>query len=151
MLAGLLEYFAFISLTFQMLLIIEVPITIRTAQLHPRSILCFIFLIKSLNLAGMLQYLVITSLTFQLLLIINATTWTPGPSNAHSPRAMHRAGAAGEQAADHHLGNLMTASRAKLTRRSCIPQQASASAQSWCCALAGTGKGAAKQQLINLM
>ncbi len=47
--------------------------------------------------------------------------------------------------------NRTTESRAKLTRRSCIPLQASASAKSWCSALAGTGKGPAKQQLINLM
>ncbi len=76
-LAGLLEYFAFISLTFQSLLIVEVPITIFMAQLHPRSALCFISLIKSLNLAGLLpllQYLAVTSSTFQLLLIINTTT-----------------------------------------------------------------------------
>ena len=150
-LAGVLELFSVTSSTFQSLL--QVPITTRTAQIHPRSALCFISLIKSLNLAGLLQYLVITSLTFQLLLIINATTWTPSPSNAHSPRAMH-----------HWLGlvllagywsssqNLTTESRSKLTRRSCIPQQASASAQSCqcCSALAGTGKGPAKQ-LINLM
>jgi hypothetical protein len=83
----------------------------------------FFSLIKSLNLAGSLQYLVVTSLTFQLL-IINATTLTPS-CNA----SLARAGAAGEQATYHHLGNdLTTASRAKLTRRSCIPQQASAGA-----------------------
>jgi hypothetical protein len=71
-LAGVLELFSVTSSTFQSLL--QVPITTRTAQIHPRSALCFISLIKSLNLAGLLQYLVITSLTFQLLLIINATT-----------------------------------------------------------------------------
>ncbi len=42
--------------------------------------------------------------------------------------SLARAGAAGEQATDHHLGNLTTESHAKLTRRSCIPQQASAGA-----------------------
>ncbi len=152
--AGVLELFAVTSSTFQSLL--QVTITTCTAQIHPRLALCFISLIKSesLNLAGLLQYLEITYLTFQVLLIINTTTWTPGPSNTHSPRAMH-----------HWLGlvlllvagywsssqNLTTESRAKLTRSSCIPQQASASAQSWCSALAGTGKGPAKQQLINLM
>ncbi len=51
-LAGLLEYFAFISLRFQSLLIVEVPITICTAQLHRRPALCIFSLIKSLNLAG---------------------------------------------------------------------------------------------------
>ncbi len=65
--------------------------------------------------------------------------------------SLARAGAAGEHATDHLLGNLTTASSAKLTRSNCIPQHASASAQLWCCALAGTGKGAAKQHLINLM
>jgi hypothetical protein len=121
--------------------------------------LCFISLIKSLNLAGLLQYLVITSLTFkfqlELLLIINTTTWNPSPSNAHSPRAMHHwlelVLLAGYWSSSQ---NLTTESRAKLTRHSCIPQQASASAQSlsWCSALAGTGKGPAKQpQFINLM
>jgi hypothetical protein len=35
------------------------------------------------------QYLRVTSCTFLLLLINNATTWSPSPSNAHSPRAVH--------------------------------------------------------------
>ncbi len=121
----------------------------------------FISLIKSLILAGMLQYLAVTSSTFQLLLIINATlaTWGPSPSNAHSPRAMHcRLGLALLVSRPliipvwaSHLCNSTTASRAKLTRRSWIPQHACASTQSWCHALAVTCKGAAKQQLINLM
>ncbi len=135
--------------------ILNTPITSGRPNHHlhcsasTRWALCFISLIKSLNLAGLLQYLVVTSLTFQLLLTINATNWSQSRD-----ASLARAGAPGEQATDHHLSNLTTASLAKLTRRSCIPQaSASASAQSWCRALAGTGKpeGAAKQQLINLM
>jgi hypothetical protein len=41
---------------------VNVPISICTAQLQARSDLCFISLIKSLNFAGLLEYLTVISL-----------------------------------------------------------------------------------------
>ncbi len=45
----MLQLFAVISSTFQWLLLVGFSITISTAQLQPRSAVCFISLIKSLN------------------------------------------------------------------------------------------------------
>jgi hypothetical protein len=50
---------------------VDIPITICTAQPQPRSALCFISLIKSLNLAGLLEYFAVTFSTFQSLIIVN--------------------------------------------------------------------------------
>ncbi len=61
-LAGLLKVLAVTSATFQSQLMVNVPISICTAQLQARSALCFISLIKSLNFAGLLEYLTVTSL-----------------------------------------------------------------------------------------
>ncbi len=54
--AGLLEYFVVTSSTFQSQLMVDVPITIYSAQ-QAKPDLCCISLIKSLNLAGLLEYL----------------------------------------------------------------------------------------------
>ncbi len=51
--------------------ILDIPITSRcTAQLQPRSALCFISLNNSLNLARLLEYFAFISLRFQSLLIV---------------------------------------------------------------------------------
>ncbi len=86
----------------------KVPIIICTAQLHPKSALCFISLIQYLNFAGLLQYFAVISLTFQLLLIINAPTRSQSPSKLKFKRPLAAlnalAGAAGKQATDHDGG-----------------------------------------------
>ncbi len=63
----MLELFAVTTSTFQSLL--DVPITICIAQLQPRSALCFISLIKFLNLAGLFEYFAFISSTFQILVL----------------------------------------------------------------------------------
>ena len=151
-LAGLFEYFAFISSTFQILFIVEVPITICTAQLHPLGP----------------DQLFVLFLWLNLWTCFNVWWLHPWHSNYCSsslpqlepqvlqPPTRHVQCITGSGWRCLWAGywsssqKLTTESRAKLTRRSCIPQQASASAQSRCHALAGTGKGPAKQ-LIKLM
>ncbi len=59
------------SSTFQSQLMVNVPITICTAQLQGRSALCFISLIKSLNFAGLLEYIAVISSIFQSLLKVD--------------------------------------------------------------------------------
>ncbi len=116
---------------------INVPIPICTALLQARLDLCFISLIKSLNLnfAGLLTYFA-------------AHHGRPNlkPESFTRPFAVRTAllawagAAAGEQTADHGGGELGDANQPQLN-----PQQAtSASAQPGRCS--GTDKGAAKQQ-----
>jgi hypothetical protein len=106
-LAGLLELFAITFSTFQSQLMVNVPITVCAAQLQARSFLCFISLIKSLNLAGLLEFFAAHHRRPNL----KAKSFTR-PFAARTA-SLAGAGAAGEQAADHDGGRSV-----KLTSRS---------------------------------
>ncbi len=114
---------------------IQFPITAHGRSHHrlinnPRSALCFITLIKSLNLAGLPQYYILN-------IPITAHHQCPDlkPKSFQHPFAAHNVSpaVAGHGAGGEHTQSrpliMMAASQAKLTSHISIPKQASVSAQ----------------------